>query len=159
MENHAQRAEALFLQGYNCAQASFAAFCPDTGMDFNTALLVSSSFGGGMGRMREVCGALSGIFMAAGLLYGYKDASAHKEKSEHYARIQQLAQSFRQEFGSIICRDLLALPAGAQTPEPEQRTAGYYKRRPCRQCVAFAAGLLSDYIKQHPPEKQLNCKN
>ena len=92
MINHSEKAKELFLQGYNCSQSVFAAFCDVTGIDFNTALMISSSFGGGMGRMREVCGAVSGMFMVAGALYGYDSPKDNKIKSEHYARIQKLAE-------------------------------------------------------------------
>ena len=84
---HAGKAMELFLDGYNCAQSVFTAFCDLHGMEEKEALRLSSSFGGGMGRMREVCGALSGIFMAAGLLYGYDSPDDKDAKTEHYRRI------------------------------------------------------------------------
>ena len=107
--SHSEKAVALFKSGYNCAQAVFVAFSDVTGLDEKTALMLSSSFGGGMGRMREVCGTFSGMVLVLGLLYGY-DASNETEtanKKLHYARVQELAERFRAEFGSIICRELL----------------------------------------------------
>ena len=101
---HGERAEILFRQGYNCAQAAFGAFAEEAGLDPDTALRLSSSFGGGLGRLREVCGALSGIEMALGCLYGYDTPETGETKREHYARVQDLAGRFRREFGSILCR-------------------------------------------------------
>ncbi len=139
---HKQRAMELFEQGYNCAQATLGAFCEDAGLPFETAIKLASSMGGGMGRLREVCGALSGTFLAAGMMYGYTDPQAAEEKAEHYTRIQELAREFREESGSILCRELLALPEGPDDPTPEKRTEGYYRRRPCAQLVGLAADLL-----------------
>ena len=86
--NHAQKAKDLFKEGYNCSQAVIGAFCEGLGLDFKTAMKLSSSFGGGMGRMREVCGAVSGMFMAAGLQYGPDSTDNPLAKAQHYARIQ-----------------------------------------------------------------------
>jgi len=97
MINHAEKAKQLFLEGYNCSQAVFSAFCDVTGIDFQTALKISSSFGGGMGRMREVCGAVSGMFMVAGILYGYDAPKDNISKTEHYKRIQKLAEDFKKD--------------------------------------------------------------
>ena len=101
---HAGKAMELFLDGYNCAQSVFTAFCDLHGMEEKEALRLSSSFGGGMGRMREVCGALSGIFMAAGLLYGYDSPDDKDAKTEHYRRIQELAGAFKERTGTLLCR-------------------------------------------------------
>lgn len=144
--NHAEKARELFKQGYNCSQAVLLAFSDVTGLDDTTALMLSSSFGGGMGRMREVCGAVSGMFMVIGVLYGYSDPKAQTEKAEHYARLQELAQSFRQENSSIICRDLLGLGKGPDVPVPEARTDAYYKKRPCAEMVASAAAITEAFI-------------
>ena len=148
--NHGEKARELFMEGCNCAQASFCAFCDVTGMDQSLALRMSSSFGGGMGRLREVCGALSGIFMAAGILYGYDDLQDKSLKTAHYQRIQELAGRFRQENGTIICRELLGLQETHSQPEPEDRTQAYYDSRPCPRLVECAARILDDYIKDHP---------
>ncbi|MBR6984419.1 MAG: C_GCAxxG_C_C family protein [Ruminococcus sp.] len=149
--DHAEKACDLFAEGRSCAQAVFAAFTDVTGLDEKTALLLSSSFGGGMGRMREVCGACSAIFMVAGLLYGYTSTDNIKEKSEHYARIQELAARFREKHGTIICRELLKGLNVDSSPMPEARTAKYYKVRPCIRFVNTAAEILDQYMKENPP--------
>lgn len=146
MESHAQRAENLFHQGYNCAQSVFAAFSDDLGIDFETALKLAAPFGGGMGRLREVCGAVSGMLMVAGLKYGYTDPKAFGAKSEHYHLVQDLAEEFRTENHSIICRELLGLGKGKDSPTPEKRSKEYYKKRPCAELVACAAGIIERKI-------------
>lgn len=143
-----ERAKTLFLNGYNCAQASFAAFADILGLEEKQALRIASSFGGGMGRMREVCGALSGVFLAAGYLYGYDEPDDQK-KMEHYARVQELAGQFREQFGSIICRELLDNPSTSPVPTP--RTEAFYHCRPCAKYVAAAAALLEAYMLENPP--------
>lgn len=140
--NHSKKAVELFKSGYNCSQAVFGAFNEELGIDFDTAVKISSSFGGGMGRMREVCGALTGSFMALGMLEGGYDARDNKAKAEHYKNVQELAEKFRQQNGSIICRELLGL--GADNPVPELRTDGYYKKRPCVELVELAAKNLDE---------------
>lgn len=149
MINHGEKAKELFLQGYNCSQAVFAAFCDVTGIDFNTALMISSSFGGGMGRMREVCGAVSGMFMVAGALYGYDSPKDNKIKSEHYARIQKLAEDFKKLNHSIICRELLGLEGKDNKPQASPRTTEYYKKRPCSELVCQAAQIMDNYISEY----------
>ena len=128
---------ALFEEGYNCAQSVFLAFSDLHGMDTHTAAVLSSSFGGGMGRLREVCGAVSGMFLVAGILYGYDDPGAREEKAAHYARIQELAKAFEEKNGSIVCRELLGLSVKREEPTPKERTAEYYKKRPCPELVEF----------------------
>lgn len=146
-EEYSAKAKALFEQGYNCAQAVFLAFDDITGLDPEFAAKLSSSFGGGMGRLREVCGAVSGMFMVAGVAAGYSDSKATKEKADHYAFIQSIATEYKKENGSIICRELLQLP-GAQDPVPEERTAEYYRRRPCGEYVATAAKLVAKKLSE-----------
>ncbi len=141
-----EEAKRLFLSGYNCAQAVFLAFSKDLGLDDQTALKLSSAFGGGMGRLREVCGAVSGMFMVLGLKYGSADPTDQKAKAQLYARVQELANQFKEENGSIICRELLSLPPGPQDPTPQPRSAQYYKLRPCPEKVASAARLLEAYL-------------
>ena len=145
-----EKAEALFVEGYNCAQAVFGAFCDETGMDLETAVKFASAFGGGMGRLREVCGGVSGMFMVAGLLYGYNDPKAKEEKADHYTRIQKLAEDFSKENGSIVCRELLGLTEKKQEPTPEARTAEYYKKRPCKELVGMATEIMDNYIMEYP---------
>lgn len=141
-EEYGKKARALFEEGYNCAQAVLLAFDDITGIDGKTAAMLSSSFGGGMGRLREVCGAVSGMFMVAGTVCGYDDPKAKAEKADHYALIQKLAADFSKENGSFICKELLGLP-GASAPVPEERTQQYYKRRPCADYVECAAKTVA----------------
>lgn len=145
---YAEKARKLFCSGYNCSQSVFAAFADDLGIDTQTALKLSSSFGGGMGRMREVCGAVSGMFMVAGLLRGYTSPTDQHDKSEHYKFIQELAEEFKKRNGtnSIICRELLGLTAKTESYIPEQRTETYYKKRPCADLVSDAAEIISKYM-------------
>ena len=154
MTDYSTRAKELFLQGYNCSQSVVGAFAEELGMDFATAMRLSSSFGGGMGRLREVCGAVTGMFIVAGLTYGYSDPAADQGKKEHYQLIQSLAMQFKKENESIICRELLGLPAGADEPEPEKRTPQYYQARPCEQLVEYGAGLIGEYIKTKQMEEK-----
>jgi len=152
MNPQAENAEALFCQGYNCAQSVFAAFHNDMGIDRETALRMMSSFGGGMGRLREVCGALTGLFAAIGILYGYSDPDDHDSKTSHYQLVQELAKRFKDEFGSILCRDLLQLEETISDPTPEIRTPAYYEKRPCAEYVHFGASLLDSLIKDRTRE-------
>ena len=145
------RAVALFKEGYSCSQAVAMAFCDVTGLDAKLTARMASSFGGGMGRMREVCGAVSGMLMVAGVLYGYDDPKATKEKRELYAQVQAMAGQFREELGSIVCRDLLKNPPS--DPNPTPRTEQFYKDRPCARIVATAARIMDEFIQEHPIEK------
>lgn len=145
-----EKAKQLFMEGYNCSQAVLGAFCDECGMDFETAMKLSSSFGGGMGRLREVCGAVSGMFMVAGLIYGYDDPKGQKEKTEHYERIQALALEFKEANGSIVCRELLGLSEKKSEPTPEVRTEQYYQKRPCPEMVKMAAEIMEQYMRKHP---------
>lgn len=145
-----EKAMKLFEEGYNCAQSVFLAFEDLHGMNRKDAAALSSSFGGGMGRLREVCGAVSGMFLVAGVLYGYDDPKAREEKTEHYARIQELAAAFEKENGSIICRELLGLSVKRETPISEPRTVEYYKKRPCKELVGQAAEIMEQYIAKYP---------
>ena len=145
--DHSTYAAELFVGGYNCAQAVAVAFSDVTGLDATTSAKLVSSFGGGMGRMREVCGAVSGMLFIAGTLYGY-DTPDDTAKKAHYARVQELAGKFRQQVGSIVCRDLLRDPPS--DPNPTPRTEEFYKVRPCARFVVLAAQILDEYIAAHP---------
>lgn len=151
--NHEQKARELFKSGYNCAQSVLAAYAEELGMDFETALKLSSSFGGGMGRLREVCGAVSGMFMAVGLAKGYSTNDDKDEKKSHYERIQYLAKEFEKINGSIVCRELLGLDKKHDDPTPSDRTKEYYKKRPCEELVADACKILDKYLAKQPAEK------
>lgn len=144
----AETARALFQQGYNCAQSVFGAFAPELGIDRETAFRLASGFGAGMGRMRQVCGAVSGMILAAGLAQGYSDPTRLDEKTATYAMIQQLAHEFEQANGSIICQTLLGLARPEGTAQAEARTAEYYRKRPCADLVAQAAGILESYLQK-----------
>ena len=146
--DHSILAGELFLGGCNCAQAVFLAFSDVTGIDRKLAAKLSSPFGGGMGRMREVCGAVSGMLMVLGTLYGYDEQDGDEKKRQLYKDVQALAASFREECGSIICREILKNPAS--DPNPTPRTAEFYKQRPCARMVMTAARLLDAFIAEHP---------
>ena len=149
--DHVMEAAQLFLDGYNCAQAVAVAFSDVTGLDKDFSARMASSFGGGIGRLREVCGAVSGMVMVAGILYGYDGNSEESAKKEHYTLVQTLANQFKEEVGSIICRDILKNPPS--DPNPTPRTAEFYKQRPCTRMVMVAAKILDEYIHEHPISK------
>lgn len=149
---HAQRAKEYFLEGYNCAQAVLLAFHEELDLDKDTAARMASSFGGGMGRLREVCGAVSGMFLAAGMLYGYTDPKDTDGKKAQYQRVQALAKDFSDKNGSIVCRELLGLDHKKDVPAPSERTAAYYKKRPCAELVADAAGILEAMMLAAPAD-------
>lgn len=146
--NHGKLAAELFLKGYNCSQSVVVAFCDVTGLSPRNAARLSSSFGGGMGRMREVCGAVSGMLLVAGLLYGYETPGDDESKRRHYQLVQALAGKFREQEHSIICREILKNPPS--DPNPTPRTADFYQNRPCARLVAQAADILDVYIQTHP---------
>ncbi len=147
MGQRTEKAKELFLQGYNCSQAVLGAFCEDIGLEFETAIKLSSSFGGGMGQLREVCGAVSALFMIAGFKKGYTSPTDKEAKTEHYKRIQNLAKQFTQKRGSIICRDLLTMkPTG--TVEHHNRDEKYYQSRPCLVLVEEAALLAEQFLEE-----------
>ena len=147
--DHSLKAGELFLGGCNCAQAVVLAFTDVTGMERKQAAMMAAPFGGGIGRMREVCGAVSGMMMVLGCLYGYDDTVAtDAEKREHYKTVQELAGKFREACGSIICREILKNPPS--DPNPTPRTAEFYAKRPCARMVMTAAQILDEYIAEHP---------
>lgn len=144
------KAAELFLQGYNCAQSVAVAFCDVTGLTPEVAAKSISAFGGGMGRMREVCGAVSGMLAVTSILYGYHTPGDDKSKMELYALVQHLAGKFREQVGSIVCREILKNPPS--DPKPTPRTAEFYKTRPCARMVLLAAQILDEYIRENPPK-------
>ncbi|MCR4846821.1 MAG: C-GCAxxG-C-C family protein [Eubacterium sp.] len=143
-------AKENFMKGYNCSQALVLAFEDMVPIDRESLLKLASSFGGGMGRLREVCGSVSGMFMIAGLIYGYDGPETGQVKADHYARIQELARRFEETHGSIICREMLGLSVKHDAPTPEARTNEYYKKRPCPDIVGDAAEILEKYIEENP---------
>ena len=144
-----EAAMANFMKGYNCSQSIVLAFSDMLDIDEKTLSKMSSSFGGGMGRLREVCGSVSGMFMVAGLLYGYDGPETGQVKADHYARIQELAHRFEEQHGSIVCRELLGLNVRHDVPVPEARTTEYYKKRPCPEIIGDAAEILEQFIKEN----------
>ncbi len=144
--NKGDMAEMLFKQGYNCSQAVVGAFCDELGLDRETAFKLASSFGGGMGRMREVCGAVSGMFIAAGIIKGYSDPTDPAAKKQHYALIQEMAKRFSDKNSSIICRELLDLDKTKNDPNPTRRTPEFYKTRPCSELVRDAAKIVQEML-------------
>lgn len=147
---HAQKAQELFFQGYNCSQAVFAAFCDVTGMEEKLALRLASGLGGGVGGMREVCGTVCGLTLTLSALYGYDAPGAREAKLTLYHAVQETAERFREQNGSIICRELLGLDPSVRALDPSPRTQEYYKKRPCLALVALAAQIADDYIAAHP---------
>lgn len=143
----ADKAKELFEGGCNCCQAVFCAFRDETNLSEEDALRLSAGFGGGMGRMREVCGAVSGMIMVLSNRFASTDPNDHEKKKELYALIQKAAGEFKEENGSIICRELLGLSDGKSDPNPEARTKEYYKKRPCSELVHSAAVIAEKYTK------------
>ena len=146
--DHGLKAAELFRQGYNCAQAVAVAYVGEMGLTEQQAARMASGFGGGMGRMREVCGAVSGMVMVLSQLYGYDDPKDDEGKKVLYTRIQALAEEFRQENGSIICREILKNPPS--DPNPTVRTAEFYAQRPCDRMVYVAAKLVEEFMEANP---------
>ncbi|MBR0542068.1 MAG: C_GCAxxG_C_C family protein [Clostridia bacterium] len=147
MSAHSDRAVELFKQGFNCSQAVFAAFCDEFDMDEETALKVSAGLGGGVGRLREVCGTVTGASMVAGMLYGATDGNDHEKKALTYQKVQQIVDEFKKLNPSIVCRELLGLSPTASTPStPEHRTDEFYKKRPCAQLVEDSARAVDKIL-------------
>ena len=146
--DHSIEAQRLFREGYNCSQAVFCAFCDETELDTDLAAQLSSSFGGGIGRLREVCGAVSGAMMALGALRGYSDISDPDKKIRHYERVQEFARRFREKNGSIICRELLKGIEVTEGVVPEARTPEFYEKRPCLRLIGEAAAILDDMLAE-----------
>ncbi len=148
--DHGIKASENFIKGYNCAQSVAVAFCDVTGLSEKTAARMVSAFGGGMGRLREVCGAVSGMYFVLSWLYGYDIPGDDVSKKALYTDVQDLAAQFRAEAGSIVCREILKNPPS--DPNPTPRTAEFYRTRPCTRMTMIAGRLLDDYIAAHPLE-------
>ncbi|MCI2049903.1 MAG: C-GCAxxG-C-C family protein [Lachnospiraceae bacterium] len=148
MGKHGEIAEEYFKQGHNCAQSVAAAFAPEMGIDAETAMKMCAGYGGGVGRMREVCGAFLGLVFVMGTLYGSADPAA---KTEIYTEVQKAAEEYKQRNGgnSIICRELLGLDRGKDSPVASARTQEYYRKRPCTELVGIAADIMEEYIEAH----------
>ncbi len=148
-KERAERARDYFEKGYNCAQSVLLAYADLYNVDHTMAAALSSGFGGGMGRLREMCGACSGMFMVAGLAIPATDVTDHNAKTTNYKMVQDLATRFREANGSYICRELLNLQQKIDPPTPEQRTETYYKKRPCPDLVYFAAQLVGERLNEY----------
>ena len=144
--NRPDRAEELFRKGYNCSQSVFAAFADVLGMTVEEAAKIASPFGAGFGKLREVCGAVSGMTLLAGYLKGYDDPADFESKKELYRLIQKMCAEFEEAKGTIICRELLGLKKGEDLGEPSVRTEEYYKSRPCIGACRTAAGIAEKYL-------------
>ena len=180
IEERVEKAKRLFKEGgYNCCQAVVLTYNDILGLDDNTAAAISSGFGGGMGRMREVCGSVSGMVILAGLLKPAADPTDKAARTSNYALVQEVAADFKALNGSIVCRELLGLsPTGAtvvntsdihgipqstvssnntlESPVPSDRTPEYYKKRPCEELVGIAARIIGEKIlqKQYGKERK-----
>lgn len=146
--NHGEKAEALFRQGYNCSQAVACAFDDLAGQDRETLARMASSFGGGMGRLREVCGTVSGALLVLGLACGYSDPGDPEAKKAHYRLVQEYAARFRERNGSIVCRELLKGIETTPGGDPEPRTEEFYRKRPCARLAREAAEILDGMLEE-----------
>ncbi|HOO25361.1 MAG TPA: C-GCAxxG-C-C family protein [Clostridiales bacterium] len=147
MQERALRARELFEEGYNCAQSIVGAYHDLCGLDFKQALKLAAPFGGGMGRLREVCGAVTGMFMVLGMTCGYDSPNDDEAKAKLYALVQDFGNRFKAANGSIICRDLLGEDDSPKTHIPDKRTKEYYEKRPCADLIEYAGKMLDDYFK------------
>ena len=147
LEERVEKACDLFRQGYNCSQSVFLAYNDLLGVESTLAATISGPLGGGMGRLREVCGAVSGMSLIAGFLAPCPDPAVRQAKAATYALVQEFAERFRAENGAIACRK--------EEPVPAERTAEYYKKRPCVELVACAARIVGEYLQRQnaAPEK------
>lgn len=149
LEERVAAARANFRSGYNCCQSVILAYNDIFGLDANLAATLTSGFGGGMGRLREVCGSVSGMFFLAGLISPAADPTIKSDRTENYALIQEFADKFRQQNGSIVCRELLGLTPKRESPEPSDRTPEYYKKRPCEEYIAMSARIAGEKILEY----------
>ena len=145
-ESRAEYALSLFKSGYNCAQSVFAAYADLLGMDTETALKMSSAMGGGIGRMREVCGTVSAMAMLAGLKEGNADAEDEAAKEHIYALVRRMSALFKEQQGTIICRELLGIEGMEESAKPSVRTPEFYASRPCGRIIACAAEIIEDVL-------------
>lgn len=151
MEDRIEKAVELFKSGYNCSQSVVAAFADMYGLSEEQAFRIAASFGGGIGRMRETCGAACGMFLLAGLETGAIDAADREGKAANYALVQELAAEFKNRNGSLICAELLGLRKKHPVSSlPEERTMQYYAKRPCAKMVEEAARIWVEYLEKHP---------
>lgn len=143
-----EQAMKAFTEGYNCTQSIVIAFEDLIPIEREIAIQMASPFGGGMGRLREVCGGVSGMFMVLGYVNGYHDPKDFEGKKKLYEQVQELASRFEKENGSIVCRNLLGLSVEKEEATPSKRTDEYYKKRPCKELVGCAAEILEMYLSE-----------
>ncbi len=148
IEERVQKARDLFAEGYNCTQSVFLTYCDVFGMDFQLAAKIAAPFGGGMGRMHEVCGSVSGMSLIAGMMEPVVDPSDKESKKRNYALVQEFAEPFRKEYGTIICRELLALGQKKDNSGSTDRPSENHKKRPCIEYVATAARIVGENLQQ-----------
>ena len=146
MKSRVEQATATFEEGYTCAQSVFSTYADLFGMDRETALKLSSPMGGGIGRMREVCGAVSAMALLAGLKEGNTDPANEEGKEKIYLLTRQMAEKFREQFGTIVCRELLGIEGMEESAKPSVRTQQYYQERPCLQLIAAAAKIIEEML-------------
>lgn len=144
--SRADRAEELFRMGYNCCQSVFGSFNDITGLEIDEAMKIASPFGAGFGKLREVCGAVTGMCMVAGYVKGYNDPKSMDEKKRVYKLIQDMCSDFKKQQGSYICKDLLNLKEGEDLPEPAVRDENYYKSRPCVGACRTAVEIVEKHL-------------
>lgn len=158
-ESRVAYADSLFRGGYNCAQSVFAAYADLFGMDRTTALKMSSAMGGGIGRMREICGAVSAMAMLAGLKEGNDDPENEEAKAHIYALVRDMSGKFKEKEGTLICRELLGIEGMEESAKPTVRTPAFYATRPCARLIAEAAEIIEEILLEREPErKERNCK-
>lgn len=146
MESRVEQAVRTFEEGYNCCQSVFATYADLFGMDRETALKLSCSMGGGIGRMREVCGTVSAMALLAGFVCGNTDPGNEEAKTYNYEKVRSLADAFQKENGSILCRELLGITGREDSAAPSARTKQYYADRPCSGLVASAARIIEEKL-------------
>ncbi len=149
MSDRRKIAEEAFMAGYNCAQSLAVAFADMVPIPQDEWVKLCAPFGGGMGRLREVCGAMSASLAVLGLLQGYATPETGAPKKELYAKVQTLAKTFEEQHGTIICRDILGLAPGHDEPEPTVRTPEFYASRPCLKCIGDAAENLERFLQEN----------
>lgn len=146
MDSRVEQAVATFESGYTCAQSVFATYADLFGMERKTALKLASPMGGGIGRMREVCGVVSAMALLAGLKEGNTDPANEEGKEQIYLLTRQMAEKFKEKHGTIICRELLGIQGMEESAKPSLRTEEYYSKRPCSRLVATAAGIVEEML-------------
>ncbi len=146
MSERVESAVARFKSGCNCCQSVVTAYCDVFGIDEKTAMRLACGFGGGLGRLRETCGAVSGMALLAGLRFGNEDPADVASRKRTYEAVQQMAAAFRERHGSLTCRVLLGLGQTENDPAPAERTAAYYQKRPCAEYVATAVEIAERFL-------------